>query len=237
MLLELKDLCKAYTRGGKEFSAVDRVNLSVERGDFISIVGRSGSGKSTLLNMVAGLLTPTSGSVYFEDAEIGRLTDGELSKLRNDKIGYIPQGIGTLSDLTVYDNVRLPFYLSKREGDASGRAAFLLDEVGIPHLADMLPAQLSGGELRRVLIARALVNEPDVLIADEPTSDLDVETTREVMQLFSRIHQNGTAVLLVTHELDTLEYGNRVMTMVSGRLTEGNQLDFARPYTASPSQD
>jgi putative ABC transport system ATP-binding protein len=181
--------------------------------------------------MIAGLLTPTSGSVRLEGTELCALRDKEFSSLRNTRLGYIPQGIGALSDLSVFDNVRLPFYLSKRQGDASGRALFLLDAVGISSLADMLPSQLSGGELRRVLIARALMNDPDLLIADEPTSDLDVETTKEIMALFSRINQNGTTILLVTHELDTVAFGNRVFTMAQGRLKEDSR---PHPFQRSP---
>lgn len=225
MLLEIKGLSKEYQRRGKAFWAVNSVDLSISQGDFVNIIGRSGSGKSTLLNMAAGLLIPTSGSIRLNGTELYSLKDKDISELRNTRLGYIPQGFGTLSALTVFDNVRLPYFLSKRQGDASGRASFLLDEVGISALADMLPSQLSGGELRRVLIARALMNEPDILIADEPTSDLDVETTKEIMELFARINQNGTTILIVTHELDTLEFGNRVLTMASGQLTEGSHLN------------
>ncbi len=221
MLLEIKGLSKQYTRRGKTFSAVENVDLSIGRGDFVSIVGRSGSGKSTLLNMVAGLLRPTSGSVELEGRDIYALKDKEISELRNARLGYIPQGSGALSNLTVFDNVRLPFFLYKKqgEGDVSGRASFLLDEVGIFPLADLLPSQLSGGELRRVLIARALMNEPDILIADEPTADLDIDTTKEIMELFAGINKSGTTVLLVTHELDTLTFANRALTMSAGKLT------------------
>ena len=224
MLLEIKGLSKEYRRRGKAFLAVNSVDLSIRQGDFVNIIGRSGSGKSTLLNIAAGLLMPTSGSIRLNGTELYALKDKEISELRNTRLGYIPQGLGTLSALTVFDNVRLPYFLSRRQSDASGRASFLLDEVGISALADMLPSQLSGGELRRVLIARALMNEPDILIADEPTSDLDVETTREIMELFARINKNGTTILIVTHELDTLEFGNRVLTMASGQLTEGSHL-------------
>jgi ABC-type lipoprotein export system ATPase subunit len=221
MFLEINGLSKQYQRGEKTFAAVDRVDLAIRRGDFVSITGRSGSGKSTLLNMLTGLLMPTSGSIKLEGTDIGTLKDKEMSEFRNSRLGYIPQGAGVLSNLTVFDNVRLPYYLSKRQGDASGRAWFLLEAVGLSSHADMLPSQLSGGELRRVLIARALMNQPDLLMADEPTADLDLETTQEVMELFSRIHQNGTTILIVTHELDTLKFGNRVLTMSSGKLTEG----------------
>ncbi|MEY8352693.1 ABC transporter ATP-binding protein [Lachnospiraceae bacterium 54-53] len=225
MFLEIKSLTREYERGNEKFFAVKDTDLSVEAGDFISIVGRSGSGKSTFLNMIAGLVKPTSGQIKLEETDIWSLKDREISKLRNTRLGYIPQGYGILADLTVFDNVRLPYFFSKRSGDAAGRAAFLLNEVGISGLSEMMPSRLSGGELRRVLIARALMNEPDILIADEPTSDLDVGTTREIMELFCRINKAGTAILIVTHELDTLGYGNRVLTMKSGQLLEGNQLE------------
>ncbi len=220
MLLEVDQLTKEYRRGENTFTAVDHVSLSVAAGEFISIIGRSGSGKSTFLNMLTGLLKPTSGSVFFDGISLENLPDDDLSRLRNARIGYVPQGVSALANFSVFDNVRLPFFLDKREGDISGRASFLLEEVGLQHLADMYPAQLSGGELRRVFIARALVNSPDILIADEPTSDLDVKSAAEVMQLFSRIHQTGTTVLIVTHELDALGFGNRVLKMDSGRLAE-----------------
>jgi putative ABC transport system ATP-binding protein len=217
-LLELKELSKEYRRGGRSFNAVNRANLSVEPGDFISIIGRSGSGKTTLLNMGAGLLHPTEGAVFFEGKDIHRLNDKDLSFLRNEKIGYVPQGQSLLSNFTVFDNVCIPWFLFRREGDVEGRAFILLEKVGISHLAASYPRELSGGEMRRAAIARALINEPRLLIADEPTGDLDVETTAEIMSLFSRIAREGTAVLIVTHELDTLDYGNKTYSMDAGNL-------------------
>jgi putative ABC transport system ATP-binding protein len=222
-ILELQELTKEYQRGGRAFNAVNRANLSVEPGDFISIIGRSGSGKTTLLNMGAGLLTPTQGSVFFEGKDIYTLRDKDISFLRNEKIGYVPQGQSLLSNFTVFDNVCIPWFLFKREGDAEGRAFILLEKVGISHLAASYPKELSGGEMRRAAIARALINEPRVLIADEPTSDLDAQTTAEIMKLFKAIAAEGTAVLIVTHELDTLDYGNKTYSMDAGNLA---------PYTA-----
>jgi putative ABC transport system ATP-binding protein len=218
-LLELEALTKEYRRGGRTFNAVNQVSLSVEPGDFISITGRSGSGKTTLLNMSAGLLRPTAGTVLFEGTDIHRLNDKEISFLRNEKIGYVPQGQSLLSNLTVFDNVCIPWFLFKREGDVEGRAFVLLEKVGISHLAASYPKELSGGEMRRAAIARSLINEPRLLIADEPTGDLDVETTAEIMRLFSRIAAEGTAVLIVTHELDTLDYGNKTYSMNAGNLS------------------
>jgi putative ABC transport system ATP-binding protein len=218
-LLEIKDLTKEYQRGGTVFAAVDHVNLSLEPKDFISIIGRSGSGKSTLLNMAAGLLRPTSGGVFLEGRDIASLNDREISFVRNAKLGYIPQGQSVLANLTVFDNVALPFYLFQRAGDIAGKVSFLLEEVGIARLAAAYPKQLSGGELRRVSIARALVNAPAILAADEPTGDLDPQTGAGIMELFARIAGSGTAVLLVTHDLDAARRASRVYTMDSGMLT------------------
>jgi putative ABC transport system ATP-binding protein len=217
-LLELRELSKEYKRGGRSFNAVNRANLSVEPGDFISIIGRSGSGKTTLLNMGAGLLNPTEGTVFFEGKDIYGLKDKDISFFRNEKIGYVPQGQSLLSNFTVFDNLCIPWFLFRREGDVEGRAFILLEKVGISHLAASYPRELSGGEMRRVSIARSLINEPRLLIADEPTGDLDARTTAEIMDLFNRIALEGTAVLMVTHELDTLNYGNRTYVMDEGNL-------------------
>jgi putative ABC transport system ATP-binding protein len=217
-LLELKELSKEYKRGNRSFNAVHRASLSVEPGDFISIIGRSGSGKTTLLNMGAGLLKPTAGSAFFEGRDLYGLRDKDISLVRNKEIGYVPQGQSLLSNFTVFDNVCIPWFLFRREGDVEGRAFTLLEKVGIGHLAASYPRELSGGEMRRAAIARALINKPRLLIADEPTSDLDAQTTAEIMKLFSAIAGEGTAVLIVTHELDTLNYGNKTYTMDEGNL-------------------
>lgn len=220
MLLQVTDLNKTYQRGHESFYAVQDANLNINAGDFISIIGRSGSGKSTFLNMITGFLTPTTGTVFLDNINLHSLGDEKLSALRNSRFGYIPQGSGLLSNLTVFENVCLPFYLGTQEGHIEDRASFLLDEIELAHLAKMYPANLSGGELRRIMIARALINSPDILIADEPTSDLDPETTKDIMDLFVRINKKGTTMLIVTHELSTLEYGNRVLSMQNGQLSE-----------------
>ncbi|MDR0322277.1 MAG: ABC transporter ATP-binding protein [Treponema sp.] len=218
-LLELQSLTKEYSRGSRAFNAVNSVTLSVEAGDYINIIGRSGSGKSTLLNMGAGLLTPTEGTVSFDGRDIYRLSDKEISFLRNAKIGYVPQGQSLLSNFTVLENVCIPWFLFPRRGDPYEHALVLLEKTGISHLAASYPKELSGGELRRAAIVRALINSPSLLIADEPTSDLDTETTAEIMKLFNDIAHNGTAVLVVTHEIDTLSYGNKTYSMNAGNMT------------------
>ncbi len=220
MPLTLNNLTKEFKRGDTSFKAVNDVSLSVEPGDFVCIIGRSGSGKSTLLNMVSGLLTPTSGSIEVDGQYILSLSDREASRYRNSKVGYVLQGQSALANLTVLDNVRLPRYFDKRDNDDVEEALRLLKKVGIEHLAGAYPRQLSGGELKRVSIARALINNPDYLIADEPTSDVDAQTTAEILELIKSITQKGTAVLVVTHELDMLEYGNRTLVMEAGVLTE-----------------
>ncbi|MDF3001492.1 MAG: transporter ATP-binding protein [Bacillota bacterium] len=218
MLLEVNQLTREYKRGREAFRAVDEVSFTMADGEFVSIRGRSGSGKSTLLNLITGLLQPTGGSVFLDGENIFELDDRNYSYLRNSKLGYVSQVQSALSNLTVMDNVRLPFFLSKRDGEPSERAAALLEQVGIAHLAKAYPAQLSGGELKRVAIARALILSPELLIADEPTCDLDLQTTKEVLEFLASVAQRGTAVLMVTHEADASEYCNRTLFMESGKL-------------------
>ena len=217
--LEIRNLRKDYIRGETTFSAVKDVNLEVNGGDFISVVGHSGSGKSTLLNLIAGLLLPTSGEILLDGESAIISSDDKASRLRNTVIGHIPQGQSLLSNLTVFDNVRLPFYLSEREGDPSDQVHELLTGLGIGSLAGSYPKSLSGGEARRVAIARALINKPAILLADEPTSDLDAENTDEIMLLFKRIAKEGTAVIMVTHDQRTLNAVDRSYTMEDGVLS------------------
>ena len=219
-ILDVTDLSKEYDRDGNVFRAVDVASLRVEKGELTGIVGRSGSGKTTFLNMISGLLKPTSGNVVLDGVNILALSDSKLSRLRNDKIGYVPQGQSLLANLTVFDNVRLPFYFSKRDSNVAGRTDFLLDELGISHLARMYPAQLSGGEMRRVAIARAMMNHPVLLLADEPTGDLDVENIHIVMDIFSRLADKGVAVVFSTHEDEAVMRAGRIVEMASGRMSE-----------------
>ncbi|WP_281679412.1 ABC transporter ATP-binding protein [Synergistes jonesii] len=223
-VLKLKDICKEYRRGGAPFFAVDHASLEVEPGGYVNIIGRSGSGKSTLLNIAAGMLPPTSGAAELGGVPLTGKDDAELSRIRNDGIGFIPQGAAALPTLTVLENVMLPFCLYPHDGDGCGYARLLLDRFGVADLADAWPGELSGGELRRVLIARALINRPQIVIADEPTSDLDVRSTRDVMEAFAKLNADGTTLLIVSHDLDALKYGKRVYTMSEGRLAEGNRL-------------
>ena len=219
-LINVNNLSKSFRRGERDFFAIDDVSFNVEQKDFINIIGKSGSGKSTLLTLLSAIIEPTSGEILVENKKVSDMNDDEKSEYRNEFIGYVPQSLGTLPTLNVLDNVRLPYFLKKREGDGIERAKMLLDMCGILDLKDDFCKNLSGGELKRVLIARALMNEPKILIADEPTSDLDSKTTIEIMDMLKDINQKGTTIMIVTHDNDLLKYGSRLLEMTDGKLSE-----------------
>jgi len=218
MLLQAQGLSKTFKRRGDDFFAVKDVAFSLNKGEFVFICGRSGSGKTTFLNLLAGLLNADAGTVLYGGKNIFDFSDDEKSLYRNEAIGFVPQTIGSLPNLSVLDNVRLPHFLFHRDGDGEGRAHFLLEMLGIEHLKDELPKNLSGGETKRMLIARALMNAPSVLIADEPTSDLDSTTTETVMSALKAINKEGTAVVIVTHDTEILDSGTKIYTMTDGTL-------------------
>lgn len=217
-IIKTENLSKSFKRGSNTLFAVKNVNFTLEEGDFVNIIGRSGSGKSTFLNLLSGLLKPTEGKIFAKGKDMSDFSDREISKYRNEIIGFVPQSLGTLPNLNVLENVSLPYYLFKRDDSAYEKAAMLLDEMGILHLKDDFPKNLSGGELKRVLIARSMINSPELLILDEPTSDLDKNTTMEIMDLLKKINSKGTALIIVTHELDILKYGNTLFQMEDGSL-------------------
>ena len=221
MLLCTKNLSKQFKRKGSSFYAVEDVNFSLEETSFTFVVGRSGSGKTTFLNLISALLTPTQGEVFFADVNVHKMSEKEKSLYRNESIGFVPQSLGSLPNLSVLDNVRLPFFLFKRDGDNEGRALSLLEMMGILHLKDELPSSLSGGEEKRMLIARALMNSPRLLIADEPTANLDFETSKEVMEAINRARKEGIAALIVTHDHSIIPADATVYTMNTGKLAKG----------------
>lgn len=217
MLLKVRNLRKDYQRGQQTFAAVNNVSFSMQSGDFNCIMGKSGSGKTTLLNMIAGLLTPTQGKVTFNDVNLFELDDQQVSAFRNQHIGYIPQGSSLLPNLTAIDNIRLPYYLTKRPNKSSfSYAKSLLEKAKVSYLQDVYPANMSGGEMRRIAILRALICQPQIIIADEPTSDLDEESSTDIMQLLKEINQQGTALLIVTHDNDVASYSQNIMKMSAG---------------------
>ena len=220
MLLKTKSLSKSFARGKNSFFAVKDVDFSISASDFVFIVGRSGSGKTTFLNLISGILDPTQGQVFFEDEDISSMSDTAKSFYRNESIGFVPQSLAYLPNLSVFDNVRVPFFLFNRDGDSEGRALSLLELMDIAHLKDEMPQNLSGGEIKPMLIARALMNSPKLLIADEPTANLDKETSETVMNLIKSVNKLGTAVLIVTHDFEILNEDSTMYRMNDGELTK-----------------
>lgn len=220
MELRAEQVTRQYFRqsqGKNVFTAVQPTDLILRSGELVEITGRSGSGKSTLLNILAGLLTPTSGLVMLDGADLYALEDDARSRLRNEKIGVIPQGQTALHSLTVLENVLLPCAMYDGAGDTA-YAEELLEQVGIPQLKSVYPDELSGGELRRLAIARAMIRRPGILLADEPTGDLDDENTHAVLRLLRQAAEGGAAVLLVTHEKEAAAYAHRLYRMDGGVL-------------------
>lgn len=219
-ILEVKNVSKKFIRGDRGFYALEDVSFSVDKSELLYIKGKSGSGKSTLLNLIAGILRPDSGSVNFNGMDISTYSDEKISEYRNVSIGYVPQSLGTLPNLTIAENVELPFHIFKKHEPAKERALMLLDKMQILALKDEFPRSLSGGELKRVLLARALMNEPKLIIADELTSDLDSATTKDIMKILYDIHESGTTLIMVTHDDDIIRDKDRVIHMEAGKLTE-----------------
>lgn len=216
--LEAQKLVKEYKRRGVSFRAVDDIDFAVDTGDFVMIEGESGSGKTTFLNLITGLTEPTSGNVLISGKPLKDIGDKELSKIRNQKIKYIPQGESLLSALTVRENILFPYTIGGLEKPSSERLLEVADKLGITDLLDEYPSELSGGEMRRATIARAVINKPSLIIADEPTGSLDSANTSKVMEIFKTIASEGTAVIVVTHQKETLGYASRVYGMEQGSL-------------------
>jgi len=199
VLIECIDLTKKYEVGDSRVSAVHQVELSVNRGDFVVILGHSGSGKTTLLSLMGGLTSPDSGHVFVDGVENWRQSDTALSTMRNSRIGFVFQFASLMPNLTVMENILLPLSFCRHPSGSREMAADILTEVGLAAKANAFPAQLSGGQQRRVAIARSFVNCPDIILADEPTGDLDEETEGEILALFRRYHAKGTTFVVVTH--------------------------------------
>ena len=206
------------TNNSNVFTAVEQMDFEQPEGTLYVVTGRSGSGKSTLLNMLAGLLEPTTGKIFAGEKELYAMGDAVQSKFRNENFGYIPQGQSAVGSLNVLENVLLPYSLYGDAGEAGDHAMELLERFGIGDLAGVMPSELSGGELRRMAIARALVKRPQVVFADAPTGDLDDENTEIVLGFLREITESGTSVFLVTHESIAEGYADRCFTMSGGKL-------------------
>jgi putative ABC transport system ATP-binding protein len=217
-MIELKEVSKTVTSGTQPLTILHPLSTSIDRGQFVAIVGPSGSGKSTLLGLIAGLDAPTSGAVLIDGVDITRLSEDELAKLRGEKIGFVFQFFHLIPSLTAYENVAVPMEI-RGQGDAGPRARTLLEEVGLTGRAHHYPSQLSGGEQQRVALARALANDPPIVLADEPTGNLDSANGRHIMDLLKEIHRSrGTTLILVTHDAELAALANRQITLRDGRV-------------------
>ncbi len=221
--IELVDICKLFSVGDMTIRAVDSVSLQIEKGDFVSIVGHSGSGKTTLLSIIGGIIRPSSGRMLFDGTDISTFNDDELSAYRNRKIGFMFQFASLLPILTAKENLLLPGLFGPGGRTADGkRAEEYLSMVGLSDKIGSYPSQLSGGQQRRVAIARALMNRPEVILADEPTGDLDEETEAEIMDLFKRLNRDHKVTFIfITHNLNLAGQAHRQVRMGNGVLKEG----------------
>ena len=220
-MIKIKNLCKKYRIGSQETDAVDNVTLEISKGEFIAIVGHSGSGKTTLLSLLGGLTRPDSGTVEIDDVDLWSISDKKLSALRNRKINFIYQFSSLIPTLTALENVMLPSMFGKWNGNVESKALDLLRMVGLAELSNNYPSQLSGGQQRRVAIARAFINNPELILADEPTGDLDEETEMEIFNLFNKFNkdQNVTFVM-VTHSSELAAKASRLLRMDHGHLSK-----------------
>jgi putative ABC transport system ATP-binding protein/lipoprotein-releasing system ATP-binding protein len=218
-VIRLEDVSRIYYHGGVPVKAVDGVTLKVETKEFILITGRSGSGKTTLLSLMGGLTQPTSGRVLLEGVDIWKINDNHLSHLRNKKIGFIFQFASLIPTLNVRDNLKIPTIFQRTDFDTDRRSEELLEMIGLSNRFNAYPSQLSGGEQRRVALARSLMNRPDILLADEPTGDLDEETEVDVMDALHHLNKAGKTIIMVTHNTSLNKYSTKHLKMSAGKIT------------------
>jgi putative ABC transport system ATP-binding protein len=223
-LIETRDLWKTYVMGTEEIHALRGVSIAIERGEYVAIMGPSGSGKSTLMNLIGCLDTPTKGSYLLNGKEVASMNDDELARIRNEEIGFVFQTFNLLPRATALHNVELPLvYAGIPSRERQERARGALEKVELTPRAMHRPNELSGGQRQRVAIARALVNNPSILLADEPTGNLDSKTGNEIMAVFDRLHQSGNTIILVTHEADIAAYAHRVISIRDGQIEKDIQ--------------
>ncbi len=218
-LVEIKEMSKIYNPGENEVRALDHVSLSIGEKEFVTIIGQSGSGKSTLMNMLGCLDTPTSGSYYLHGHDVSRLSDNELSDIRNKEIGFIFQGFNLIAGLTAIENVELPLIyrgVSRRERSRLAKQA--LGKVGLTERMTHKPSEMSGGQQQRVAIARAIAQAPPIILADEPTGNLDSASSKEIMLILHELHEEGRTIILITHDPEIAAEAKRVVKIIDGKI-------------------
>lgn len=218
-LIKVTDLCKVYNPGENEVRALDHINLEIDRGEFVAIIGQSGSGKSTFMNMLGCLDTPTSGAYFLNGTDVSTMTDNELSAVRNREIGFIFQGFNLIANLTAEENVELPLIyrgIDKKTRRQLAREA--LEMVGLSHRMNHKPSEMSGGQQQRVAIARAIAAKPPVILADEPTGNLDSASSKEILSILKDLHKGGRTVILITHDDGIAARAKRVVRIMDGKI-------------------
>ncbi|MXN92483.1 ATP-binding cassette domain-containing protein [Flavobacterium sp. Sd200] len=222
-IIEIKGITRDFPLGSEVVKVLKGIDLTIYKGEYVALMGPSGSGKSTLMNLLGCLDTPTSGSYVLNGKDVSIMKDDELATIRNKEIGFVFQTFNLLPRTTALDNVALPMvYAGYKKQERNNRATKVLTQVGLQDRMDHKPNQLSGGQRQRVAVARALVNHPSIILADEPTGNLDSKTSVEIMGLFNEIHANGNTVILVTHEEDIAEYAHRVIRLRDGVIETDN---------------
>ncbi len=220
-MIELKNASKKYQQGSREVHALRDVSLSIKKGEFLSVMGASGSGKSTLLNLIGGLDQPSSGEIFIDGRPLHGISDDELTLIRRRRVGFIFQFFNLLPILTAAENVSLPLLLEGTPfSEIKPKAVKLLEQVGLGARTEHRPEQLSGGEMQRVAISRALISNPAVLLADEPTGNLDSHTSEEIFMLLKNLHDQGQTIVMVTHDPRAAAYGSRIVTLKDGAVSE-----------------
>ena len=220
-LIEIRDMCKIYNPGENEVRALDHVNLRIDKNEFVAIIGQSGSGKSTLMNMLGCLDIPTSGTYILNGQDVSNLTDDELSDIRNKEIGFIFQGFNLIAGLTALENVELPLiYLGVAKKERMRLSKIALEKVGLKARMEHKPSEMSGGQQQRVAIARAIAQAPPVVLADEPTGNLDSGSTKEIMEILKGLHAEGRTVILITHDNEIAARAKRIIRIMDGKIVD-----------------
>ncbi|MBD5454511.1 MAG: ABC transporter ATP-binding protein [Lachnospiraceae bacterium] len=224
-LVEIRDICKIYNPGENEVKALDHVSLTIHENEFVAIIGQSGSGKSTLMNMLGCLDVPTSGSYYLHGQDVSHMSDDELSDVRNKEIGFIFQGFNLIAGLTALENVELPLiYRGVGKRERMRLADTALDKVGLAKRKTHKPSEMSGGQQQRVAIARAIAQAPPVILADEPTGNLDSGSTKEIMEILQKLHEEGRTVILITHDNEIAAQAKRVIKIIDGKIVHDSSI-------------